>query len=186
MPPPSPAVAVPSALERALACSRYLRRLLESRPQLREEVAATLHAPFGAERHRAFLSRQPLTDDTLKSGLRRLRARVFAHVATRDLARSGGPGGSDGNHDPARRTAVDHRARPAADDALVARHGEPGSAEGGKAQELIVVGMGKLGGRELNVSSDIDLIFVYPEDGDTAGAAQHHRNFEFFTRLGGA
>ncbi|MFP3615761.1 hypothetical protein SB778_37595, partial [Paraburkholderia sp. SIMBA_050] len=32
-----------------------------------------------------------------------------------------------------------------------------------------VVGMGKLGGRELNVSSDIDLIFVYEDDGETAG-----------------
>jgi glutamate-ammonia-ligase adenylyltransferase len=47
------------------------------------------------------------------------------------------------------------------------------------------IGMGKLGGRELNVSSDIDLIFVYPEDGDTDGA-KIIDNFEFFTRLGRA
>jgi hypothetical protein len=73
------AVAASTVLERSLAASRYLRRLLESRPQLREEVAATLHAPFGAEDIRAFLSRQPLTDDTLKSALRRLRA--FACLA---------------------------------------------------------------------------------------------------------
>ena len=38
-----------------------------------------------------------------------------------------------------------------------------------RLQELIVVGMGKLGGAKLNVSSDIDLIFVYPEDGETDG-----------------
>jgi len=43
--------------------------------------------------------------------------------------------------------------------------------------------MGKLGGRELNVSSDIDLIFVYPEDGSTAGP-KIVDNFEFFTKLG--
>lgn len=37
----------------------------------------------------------------------------------------------------------------------------------GQPQDLLVVGMGKLGGRELNVSSDIDLIFLYDEDGET-------------------
>jgi glutamate-ammonia-ligase adenylyltransferase len=47
----------------------------------------------------------------------------------------------------------------------------------------MVVGMGKLGGGELNASSDIDLIFVFAEDGDTAGPRKL-RNFEFFTRLG--
>ncbi|MFH1603109.1 MAG: bifunctional [glutamate--ammonia ligase]-adenylyl-L-tyrosine phosphorylase/[glutamate--ammonia-ligase] adenylyltransferase, partial [Pseudomonadota bacterium] len=51
----------------------------------------------------------------------------------------------------------------------------------------IVVGMGKLGGRELNVSSDIDLIFVYPEEGKTVsadGGARTLSNHEYFTRLG--
>ena len=43
--------------------------------------------------------------------------------------------------------------------------------------------MGKLGGGELNVSSDIDLIFVYPEDGETDGP-RRLGNHEFFTRLG--
>jgi glutamate-ammonia-ligase adenylyltransferase len=43
--------------------------------------------------------------------------------------------------------------------------------------------MGKLGGRELNVSSDVDYIFVYPEEGDTAGPKQIE-NYDFFTRLG--
>lgn len=53
-------------------------------------------------------------------------------------------------------------------------------------QDLLVVGMGKLGGGELNVSSDIDLIFVYDDDGDTAGgiAARRITNHEFFARLG--
>ena len=34
---------------------------------------------------------------------------------------------------------------------------------------MIVIGMGKLGGAELNVSSDVDLVLVYPEEGDTRG-----------------
>lgn len=50
---------------------------------------------------------------------------------------------------------------------LAARHGVPFGATSGTPQDLIVVGMGKLGGRELNVSSDIDLIFLYDEEGET-------------------
>ena len=50
------------------------------------------------------------------------------------------------------------------------RHGAPLLASGERA-EFWVVGMGKLGARELNVSSDIDLIYVYDEDGETAGNA---------------
>ncbi len=54
---------------------------------------------------------------------------------------------------------------------LDVRHGAPLTALGERAQ-FWVVGMGKLGARELNVSSDIDLIYVYDEDGETAGNAQ--------------
>ncbi len=52
---------------------------------------------------------------------------------------------------------------------LAARHGMP-RAPNGEAAQFLVVGMGKLGGRELNVSSDIDLVCVYDEDGETDGA----------------
>ena len=49
---------------------------------------------------------------------------------------------------------------------------------------MVVVGMGKLGGGELNVSSDIDLIYLYPEEGDTDGPRKPLTNHEFFIRLG--
>ena len=49
---------------------------------------------------------------------------------------------------------------------------------------LLVYGMGKLGGKELNFSSDIDLIFTYPEQGETIGARRILDNQQFFTRLG--
>lgn len=51
-------------------------------------------------------------------------------------------------------------------------------------QHLVVVGMGKLGAQELNLSSDIDLIFAYPEGGETEGVKRSFDNQEFFTRLG--
>ena len=56
-------------------------------------------------------------------------------------------------------------------------------ASGLQRAQLWVIGMGKLGARELNVSSDIDLIYVYDADGETAGNAQgRHRisNHEYF------
>ena len=70
---------------------------------------------------------------------------------------------------------------------MVASHGTPIGAHSGTPQEMIVLGMGKLGGGELNVSSDIDLIFVYPENGETKASEPGQRplsNQEFFTRLG--
>jgi len=64
---------------------------------------------------------------------------------------------------------------------LVARYGEPRSASG-TVQPLVVIAMGKLGGGELNFSSDVDLVLLFPEHGETDGARQI-ANEEFFTRL---
>lgn len=63
-----------------------------------------------------------------------------------------------------------------------ARYGAPAGAGGGPLR-LVVLALGKLGGRELNFSSDIDLMFAYPEEGETVGPKRisHH---EFFVRLG--
>jgi len=68
--------------------------------------------------------------------------------------------------------------------ALDQSHGAPLGPNGQRA-ELWIVGMGKLGARELNVSSDIDLIYVYDDDGDTAGDAQGRgriTNHEYFCK----
>ncbi|NUF26682.1 glutamate-ammonia-ligase adenylyltransferase [Gilliamella bombicola] len=61
--------------------------------------------------------------------------------------------------------------------------GTPCNAQG-QAQPLLILGMGKLGGGELNFSSDIDLIFTYPEHGQTQGGRRELDNAVFFTRLG--
>ena len=62
-------------------------------------------------------------------------------------------------------------------------NGVPVSASG-DPQKMLVIGMGKLGGYELNFSSDIDLIFCYPERGETRGGRKPLDNQVFFTRLG--
>ena len=67
---------------------------------------------------------------------------------------------------------------------LDALHGAPTKVNGERA-EMWIIGMGKLGARELNVSSDIDLIYVYDEDGETLGNSEGRNKVscqEYFTR----
>ena len=120
----------------------------------------------------------PATAD-LKRGLRLLRNRcqlwiVWRHLAgtapleetTRSLSRM-----ADG---------FIAAALEAAERRETERAGEPRAASG-EVQRLTVFALGKLGGRELNLSSDVDLIFAYPEDGQTSSGV---RNQQFFIRVG--
>ena len=120
------------------------------------------------------------------AALRRLRGLLFAAIVERDVA---------GQADLAEVLAAisrfaDFAVQKALADqhaAMCELHGVPVGEESGRPQQLIVVGMGKLGGHELNVSSDIDLIFLYPEGGDTRTERDDQRslsNHEFFVRLG--
>lgn len=62
--------------------------------------------------------------------------------------------------------------------------GTPMGRRSGEPQHMVVLGMGKLGAVELNLSSDIDLIFAYPEGGETEGVKRSLDNQEFFIKLG--
>ncbi|RMS45903.1 Glutamate-ammonia-ligase adenylyltransferase [Pseudomonas amygdali pv. photiniae] len=62
--------------------------------------------------------------------------------------------------------------------------GTPTGRHSGQPQHMVILGMGKLGAVELNLSSDIDLIFAYPEGGETQGTKRALDNQEFFIRLG--
>jgi glutamate-ammonia-ligase adenylyltransferase len=164
--------------------SRYLQRLLQAQPELAAELAPAV-PPLEAAELAAWLAAETPTEDSLKKLLRRLKQRAMARIAGRDLS-----GAADLAEVVEGMSLVADAAVAVAlqivEAGLVERYGVPQNAAG-ERQHLIVVGMGKLGGRELNVSSDIDLIFVYPEDGDTAGnnaGARSISNFEFFTRLG--
>src|SRR5689334_10332303 len=113
--------------------------------------------------------------------LRRQRLREMVRIAWRDLAGWASVpetlADTSAFADVAIEAAVEYASRD-----LARTWGEPRSLEG-EPQPLVVVGMGKLGGGELNFSSDIDLIFVFPEKGETAGARSID-NEDFFTRLG--
>ena len=64
------------------------------------------------------------------------------------------------------------------------RFGLPWSNSTQSEMPLMVVGMGKLGGLELNLSSDIDLIFLYEHEGETVGGPKSLSNQEWFARMG--
>ena len=121
------------------------------------------------------------TEEALRSALRRLRHREMVRIAWRDLA---------GWADLAETLSDLSQLADACLDGALRRldawqrdlWGTPRSRDGAE-QSLVVLGMGKLGARELNYSSDIDLIFAFPEEGDTDGA-RSISNEEYFTRLG--
>jgi len=122
-------------------------------------------------------------DTEFMAALRRWRMREMVRIAWRDLAGWAGLDETLGELSTFADAAIQaayHRAR----QGLVARYGEPRSPHG-QSQPLIVIGMGKLGGGELNFSSDVDLVLLFPEHGETDGA-RPIENEEFFTRLGQA
>ena len=103
-------------------------------------------------------------------------ARQLVHRApgVLDVERSAPLARHHAGDDRARRGDAEPRARSARCAEQDARHGVPRNAAGERI-DFWIVGMGKLGARELNVSSDIDLVYVYEEDGATDGAAADQR-----------
>lgn len=161
--------------------SRFLQRMLDSRPWLAATLPQSLGRPMSADMIQDYLSAAQPDEDNLHATLRNLRTWVLCHILVRDLS-----GAAELAEVTESMTLLAEACIRCAHDILreplVRRYGAPLSVSGWK-QELLVIGMGKLGGRELNVSSDIDLIFVYPEDGDTGGQ-KVISNFEFFEQLG--
>jgi glutamate-ammonia-ligase adenylyltransferase len=163
-----------------IATSRYAARLLAARPELSAELADP--AAFSRdEMAHALAGAQHDDEASLRRRLRRLRQRVLLRVMARDLAGRADLAEVCGTMSDlaelALQVALEH-----ANAALRAEFGTPRSPAG-DVQQLVIVGMGKLGGRELNVSSDVDLVLVYPEDGETDGRRKL-TNHEYFERLG--
>jgi glutamate-ammonia-ligase adenylyltransferase len=168
------------ALAVALRFSRYARRVVEAEPQLAD---GPWDRPYSRAAMQAYLDAQKSADEAaLRRALRSLRKRVMLRLIARDLA-----GHADLGEVMGATTALAECTLAFAlthlDAWLGARHGVPRGNASARRQSLHVIGMGKLGGGELNASSDIDLVFVYPEEGETDGA-QPLSNHEYFTRLG--
>ena len=168
---------------RARHCSHYFARLLDAEPAWLDELRVQHQLATDATLIERWLDELPAADETeLSRALRTLRKRVMLHLIVRDLG-----GLCDLSEVTQTMTALAElavqRAQTFCMDSLTAQFGQPIGADSGAAQQMLVIGMGKLGGGELNVSSDIDLIFVYPEEGETDGT-RRLSNHEYFSRLG--
>ncbi|WP_322615561.1 bifunctional [glutamate--ammonia ligase]-adenylyl-L-tyrosine phosphorylase/[glutamate--ammonia-ligase] adenylyltransferase [Pseudomonas sp. BIC9C] len=123
------------------------------------------------------------TDDQLGRALRRQRARHQVRIIWRDLTRQADLIQTCRDLSDMADASIDQ-----AYQWLYIRHcqqfGVPTGRRSGEPQQMVILGMGKLGAVELNLSSDIDLIFAYPEGGETVGVKRPLDNQEFFIRLG--
>jgi [glutamine synthetase] adenylyltransferase / [glutamine synthetase]-adenylyl-L-tyrosine phosphorylase len=179
--------AVRESLPRVFACSDFLAQSCARDPQLLVSLltGGDLERPLADGELRARVPALPAAaaEPLLQQTLRRWRRRELARIAWRDLA-----GWADLAETLTELTAFADAAigyaLECARRALAERYGEPRSAAG-EVQPLLVLGMGKLGGGELNFSSDVDLVLLFPEHGETDGA-RPIANEEFFTRLGQA
>jgi glutamate-ammonia-ligase adenylyltransferase len=171
--------------ERLLRSSEFFRNLVERQLDWLEQEAQlqanTIDYIICA--HQSRYEASQATEASLISSLRVLRQRAMLHIVWRSFTRK-----TTGLDETlvAMSDLADFVIRTAtkfAEAEVVARFGEPIGEESQARQHLIVVGMGKLGGQELNLSSDIDIIFVYDEPGVTRGGRSSTSNQEFFTRV---
>lgn len=125
------------------------------------------------------------SQDDIASALRQFRNSALMAIMARDLS-----GRADLDETLESITALAdltiHAAYTTAMTSAIAQHGIPRDPNG-QPQDMMIIGMGKLGGRELNASSDVDLIYVYPEDGETDASTPNSRSIDaatFFIKVG--
>lgn len=174
-------------LTRAFVASEFIAKTCALHPAyLLEQIANGELFSAWNEQHIAALfasTAQCNSDSELDACLRRLRQKAMIRLIWRDLNRL-----DSMQHITAELSRfADNTLSITANyhyRALQALHGTPIGRESGQAQPFMVLGMGKLGAGELNISSDIDLIFTFPEGGETDHASRPLSNQEFFVKLG--
>ncbi|NYT66506.1 bifunctional [glutamate--ammonia ligase]-adenylyl-L-tyrosine phosphorylase/[glutamate--ammonia-ligase] adenylyltransferase [Alcaligenaceae bacterium] len=180
-------MSIPQLLSPALQWSGALRRKLHSNTALEQWLIQAAALPVTRKLVGDWYTELcPVQEDSLsvsqvRRALRQLRERVFFTLMVRDI-----------NGDAplvevvtAMSTLADlavAEAYKSVATELADIHGVPHDPETGLPQEMLILGMGKLGGRELNVSSDIDLIMLYGAEGETNGRRKisHH---EFYGKV---
>jgi glutamate-ammonia-ligase adenylyltransferase len=176
--------AIGDARPAVFAASRFVEEAALREPALLAglESSGELGRPRTTGEIDALAGGLPESDEAeFMDSLRRLRKRELVRIAWRDLTGAASLGETLVETSALADAAI-AAALAFANRALAPRYGTPRSAAGA-AQELLVIGMGKLGGRELNFSSDVDLVFLFPEGGETDGA-RSIANEDYFTRLG--
>ena len=177
-----------------LACSDFVARTGQRYPQVLADLLDSgdllqrypegtyqdrLEAGLSVNAHEADFT---ALENDLGRLLRQLRCREMVRIAWRDLAGRADLGETIHNLSALADACIEASLN-ILYDGLCQQLGAP-TSPAGMTQRLVVIGMGKLGAGELNFSSDVDLIFAFPEAGRTQGAAAKAiSNDEFFLRL---
>ena len=178
-----------SNLSCALTWSGSLQRLIQGDPGFAEWLKDACLTPVTPKRLKIWFEELSgntsqnavLNKPTCRKVLRQLRKRTFFSVMARDLAGLAPLEEVVAAMSELADVSIEQAYRSIMTE-LVDTHGTPRDPTTGLPQEMIIIGMGKLGGKELNVSSDIDLVMLYGEEGETDGARpiSHH---EFYAKL---
>jgi glutamate-ammonia-ligase adenylyltransferase len=169
--------------------STYARRWLHARPEWLDWLRSQSDKKVDIQGIRDLLKtcgirQQPELDESqFMANMRLARQKLMIWIALRDL--NGAASLDEVTH------GLSHFAELAVTESIAyiredlkSRFGLPWSKSNDAEMPLMVVGMGKLGGFELNLSSDIDLIFLYEHEGETVGGPKSLSNHEWFTRMG--
>lgn len=177
-------IAWEAALHRLLQASQFASQTLARWPEMLEPIVAALpDTEYFAEQRLVHYCQDVSSEEEFMSALRVWRNEQQVYLIWQEVLES--------PELPLRLTRISHVADLAitaaedfAVDQLVKKYGLPALCPfSGEPQRLVVLGMGKLGAGELNLSSDIDLIFAYPTEGETQGERKVTHG-EFFTRVG--
>ncbi|WP_049631662.1 bifunctional [glutamate--ammonia ligase]-adenylyl-L-tyrosine phosphorylase/[glutamate--ammonia-ligase] adenylyltransferase [Cellvibrio sp. pealriver] len=174
-------------LTRAFVASEFIAKTAAQKPALLLDLiesGALFRAQTDADLEQfASVINAGINDADVDARLRRERNKAMIRVIWRDLNRLAGMSEVTAElsrfADTSIQLAAEYHYR-----ALEKIYGTPIGRESGLAQPFMVLGMGKLGAGELNISSDIDLIFTFPEGGETNHASRAVSNQEFFVKLG--
>jgi len=174
--------AAAATLPRVWLCSEFVAQNCTRHPQLLADLIKSgdlqsTQSPAS----RVIAALQAVQDEAeLSRSLRQVRRREMTRIAWRDLAGWAKLEETLGDLSALADACVDG-ALALLSRWHVERYGIARNAKG-EAQSLVVLGMGKLGAHELNFSSDIDVIFAYPENGSSDGSKLLD-NEEYFIRL---
>ena len=165
--------------DQAIASPARFRQLVESGDLRRAYPEGHYHSQL---QHKILSLPNDLEEQPLNSVLRLFRQREMVRIIWRDFTRQATlletTADLTGLAEACVTLTLDHLHKK-----LVTELGTPLDNRG-NPQQMLVIAMGKMGASELNMSSDIDLIFAYPQAGETAGAKRAVSNQEFFQRLG--
>ncbi|MBY4676444.1 bifunctional [glutamate--ammonia ligase]-adenylyl-L-tyrosine phosphorylase/[glutamate--ammonia-ligase] adenylyltransferase [Marinobacterium arenosum] len=178
-------------LSRVLVGSDFVAEQLQRRSDLLAELCTSgdLYRAYDTDHYASALG-QLLSEAENEAGLHRLlrqfRQREQVRLIWRDLTRLADMRATTRELSWLADACID-RTLDWLHDELSQRYGQPMARDSKgqlQPQRLVVLGMGKLGANELNLSSDIDLIFAFPHNGETDGSGKTLANQDFFIRLG--